>query len=86
MRTKPVDTKAESKHPLLVQTDPVDGLRIRCNEHSNIRNCSVYYKVAQGIWTQIQLNSIRPGEEEMTVHETLGIVENIWTQMTLDRN
>lgn len=86
MRTEAIEPKPESKNPLLVQTDPVDGLLIRCSNQGSKRYCAAYFEVANGIATEFQVSSIEPGNEEMKVRETLVLVENIWTRMTLGPN
>ncbi len=86
MRTERVDPKRESKNPMFILPDPIDGLQVRCSDQGNRRNCSAYFEVAQDIWAEININGIEPGEEESRIEDATKRVHGIWDQLTLRSN
>lgn len=85
MSTDAIEPQVDAKHPFLEQTDPVEGLRIRCSDTILKGSCSAYFEVARGVDAVIGAHSIESGSEEATIREMLAVVEKIWSEMTLDR-
>lgn len=68
--------------PLLVQSSPVDGLRIRCARYyGSVRHCNAHYELRPGVRVKLGVRT-EPGTEERKVREARSDVEQLWTAMT----
>ncbi|WP_113791377.1 hypothetical protein [Ruegeria sp. A3M17] len=68
--------------PLLTQSNPVAGLRIRCREGLFKPWCKAHFEVAPDVRTIVTVEDIEPGHEETVVREAVSYAQSLWLEMT----
>jgi multisubunit Na+/H+ antiporter MnhF subunit len=71
--------------PLLEQSNPDKGLRIRCRYHPKNVWCKAHFQVAPEVRTIVTVGDIEPGHEETVVLEAVSYAQSLWLEMTGDK-